>query len=46
VKSLSSVVGASRVDGGGRKQGKCSHLCYFAVRLSEGGKFLTGAGKK
>ena len=28
------------------RRGKFSHLCYFAVRLCEGGKFLTGAGEK
>jgi hypothetical protein len=28
------------------RRGKCSHLWYFAVRRSESGKFLTGAGEK
>ena len=28
------------------RRGKCSHLCYIAVRRSEVGKFVTGAGEK
>jgi len=41
------VVQANRGDVGGRKDGgKCSHLCYFAVRRSGSGKFVTGAEEK
>ena len=44
--NLSSVrepIGLMQVAG---RRGKCSHLCYFAVRRSDRGKFLTGSGEK
>jgi hypothetical protein len=37
------LIGLMQVAG---ETGKCSHQCYFTVRRSGSGKFLTGAGER
>jgi len=37
VISHSSVMPASRVDAGDRREGKCSYQCYFEAKCSRSG---------